>query len=104
MYEPYGKAPMNTFQRFDQGSDYWKKAIGKGYDDLLSKDEMKSLVILFQKRHLLAHNEGIVDSKYIQKSSDSTYKEGQRIVVSVKDVEQLISLIEHLSEEIKNTK
>lgn len=22
MYEPYGKAPMNTFQRLDQGSDY----------------------------------------------------------------------------------
>ena len=103
MYELYGKTPMNTFQRLDQGSDYWKKAIGKGYDNWLSKDELDSLVILFQKRHLLAHNEGIVDSKYIQKANDNTYKEGQRIVVSGKDVDLLISLIEKVSSEIKNT-
>ncbi|MCZ0867145.1 hypothetical protein O0V09_18260 [Dasania sp. GY-19] len=101
MYEPYGNPPMNTFQRLDQGSDRWKKSLGKGYDDWLSKDEMNSLLILFQKRHLLAHNEGIVDSKYINKSSDSTYKEGQRIVVNSDDVERLIFLIEKLSSEIR---
>lgn len=69
----------------------------------MSKNELDSLVILFQKRHLLAHNEGIVDSKYIQKANDNTYKEGQRIVVGGKDVDLLVSLIEKVSSEIKNT-
>jgi hypothetical protein len=37
--------------------------------------------------HLLLHNEGIVDSRYIEKTNDSTYKVGQRIVI--KDIEIL---------------
>lgn len=101
MHEPYGKPPMNTFQRLDQGSDCWKKAIGKGYEDWLSADEIASLIILLQKRHLLAHYEGIVDARYIQKSNDNTYKEGQRIVVSGNDIDVLILLIEKISSEIK---
>jgi hypothetical protein len=44
-----------------------------------------------------AHNEGIVDSKYIQKSGDSKYKEGQRLIVSANDVETLVTCLEKLS-------
>ena len=101
MYEPFGKPPMNTFQRLEQGSDYWKKTVGKAYEDWLSRDEMHSLVILFQKRHLLAHNEGIVDGRYIHKSKDTTYKEGQRIVVSGSDIDKLVFLVSKLSNNIK---
>ena len=103
MYAPYGVAPMNAFQRLDQGSDLWKKSTGKGYDDWLSNTESDSLLILFQKRHLLAHNEGIVDVKYINKSNDTTYKQGQRIVVCEKDIDQLIFLINKVCAEIKHT-
>ena len=56
---------------------------------------------LYQKRHLLAHNEGIVDSQYIKKSGDLSYKEGQRIVISGKDVDSLVSSMEKLSNGIK---
>ncbi len=52
---------------------------------------------VYQKLHLLAHNEGIVDSKYIQKSGDSKYKEGQRLIVSANDVETLVTCLEKLS-------
>jgi hypothetical protein len=56
---------------------------------------------------LLAHNKGIVDSKYIQKSGDNTYKERQRIIVSGKDVENLVTSLEKLAtgieEECGNT-
>ena len=103
MYESYGKAQMNAFQRLDDGSDCWRKAAGKGYDNWLSHDELESLNILFQKRYLLAHNEGIVDSRYVKKSRDRTYKEGQRIVVTEGNVDELIMLIEKLSGEIKSS-
>lgn len=101
MYEPFGKAPFNAFQRLEQGSDLWKNAVQQCYNDWLSDEELKVLNILYQKRHLLAHNEGIVDSQYIKKSGDSSYKEGQRIVVSGKDVDSLVSAIKKLSEGIK---
>ena len=101
MYEPYGKSPFNAFQRLDQASELWEKAVQKGFESWLSEDELKVLATLYQKRHLLAHNEGIVDSKYIQKSGDSLYKEGQRIVIIERDVEVLVAALEQLASGIE---
>ena len=101
MYEPYGSAPFNAFQRLDQASSLWENAVQKGFESWLSEEELKALKILYQKRHLLAHNEGIVDSKYIQKSGDSTYKECQRIVILERDVEFLVNALNKLSKGIE---
>lgn len=101
MYEGYGKAPFNAFQRLDQASELWKNAIQKGFDSWLTEACIKLLGILYQKRHLLAHNEGIVDAKYIQKSGDETYKEGQRVVISAEDIENLVSSLEKLASGIE---
>ena len=97
MYEGYGKAPFNAFQRIEQASDLWKNAIQKGFDSWLSEEEIKLLGTLYQKRHLLTHKEGIVDDKYIQKSGDSTYKVGQRLIISDKDVESLVCTLKKLA-------
>ena len=101
MYGPYGKSRMNTFQNLEQGNKCWKKAVGTGYENWLSINELQSLVILFQKRHLLAHNEGIVDDRYVRESKDNTYKVGQRIVITVSDIDDMVVLIEKLSHGIK---
>jgi hypothetical protein len=97
MYEPFGKSPFNAFQRLEQASELWEKAVHKAFDFWLTEEELKGLGILYQKRHLLAHNEGIVDLKYIQKSCDSSYKEGQRIVIVGRDIEVLVSALEKLA-------
>jgi len=102
MYEPYGKPPFNAFQRLEQGSELWQNAVKKGYDFWLNEEELKVLSILFQKRHLLSHNEGIVDLKYIQKSGDTSYKEGQRIVIVDRDIDHLIVTLENLAKGIQN--
>lgn len=102
MYTNFEKAPFNAFQRIEQGSSLWLSAVQKGYSDWLSSEELAKLNILYQKRHLLAHNEGIVDFQYINKSSDTTYKEGQRIVISNNDIDTLVSYLEKLSNGIKN--
>ncbi len=97
MYDAFGKTPFNAFQRLEQASELWEKAVQKGFDVWLSEDEINLLRILYQKRHLLAHNEGIVDEKYIQKSRDIKYKEGQRLIISANDVENLVACLEKLS-------
>jgi len=102
MYEPFGKAPFNAFQRLEQSSKLWEDAINKGFQAWLSEDEIRMLNILYQKRHLLAHSEGIVDSKYIDKSGDTTYKEGQRIVISKVDVDFLVTTLETLNRGIED--
>ncbi len=96
LYEPFGKAPLNVFQRIDEGSDLWRPAVGRGYESWLTAHELSSLRVLYQKRHILAHNEGIIDQRYIEKSGDSTYKPGQRLVVIKGDIENLLSLLEKL--------
>lgn len=103
MYARFGNAPFNAFQRLDQASSLWEKAVQKGFDAWLSSDELKKLAIIYQKRHLLAHNEGIVDERYIEKSGDATYKSGQRIVIRDKDIDLLLSALQKLGSGIERT-
>lgn len=95
---PAGSKPpgQNAFQRLDDGSDLWRAAVGKGYDAWLTPAELDDLKLFFQRRHLLAHREGLVDVRYVQKSGDNTYRVGQRIVVAVADVLRMVELIEKL--------
>lgn len=97
LYEPYGSPPFNAFQRIFDGSQLWLVAVGAGYEEWLSADELKALKILYQKRHLLAHQEGIVDDRYIRNSGDQTYRPGQRVVISKDDVDDLLKLLEKLA-------
>ena len=98
LYEEYGKAPFNAFQRIDQGSKLWASATGKGYDAWLTTNELSQMTTLFQKRHLLAHQDGIVDVKYIEKTAETTYKAGQRIVITERDIDILLNILEKLGE------
>lgn len=101
LYNTYGKAPVNAFQRLEQGSNLWEKAIQKEYSCWLNSEELSQLNLLYQKRHILAHNEGIVDAKYIKNSNDKSYKEGQRIVVSDRDINVLLTCLEKLGNGLK---
>lgn len=93
LYSKHGEAPFNAFQRLEQGGELWKNSINKTYTDWLTSEELSDLNILFQKRHLLAHNDGIVDDKYIEKSKDNSYKSGQRIVINDSDINSLLNCL-----------
>ena len=101
LYQDFGEAPFNAFQRLEHGSKLWERIIGIGYSKWLNEDEIDKLSILFQKRHILSHNEGIVDAQYLLKSGDTSYKEGQRIVVSERDIDELLSYVEKLGNGLK---
>lgn len=98
---PGEKIPRNVFQRLDDASDLWRVKLGYGYADWISPNEFRDLRILYQRRHLLAHQEGIVDADYVMKSGDGTYAVGQRLVVSEGDVAKLVMLVEKLATEIR---
>lgn len=88
---------VNDFQMVDKGSQLFMEATGKGYETWLTSNEIQDMKVLFQKRHLLEHNSGLVDQKYIDKSNDLTYSIGQRIVVKITDSERLIEIVNKLS-------
>lgn len=91
------KPSLNVFQRIDDGSKLWKQFSGEGYEDWISPGALADLNIFFHRRHLLAHTEGFVDERYLNKSGDSSYKVGQRIVVREKNVREMVSLIRTLT-------
>lgn len=94
-------AKVNDFQIVDKGSHLFQEACGKDYNCWLSADELNKMNLMFQRRHIYEHNGGIVDEKYIQKSADSSYRVGQRIVIHDKDVIDFIAIIKKLTDGLK---
>lgn len=88
----------NDFQIIDKGSTLFKKHYGVSYDEWLTSEELQIINVMFQRRHILEHNQGIIDDKYLYRSQDATYRIGQRIFCKKTDVEQLIEIIKDLSE------
>ena len=94
-------APSNAFQRIGQSSNLWRNLYNEGYEDWLSEKELSDLKILYNKRHLLAHREGIIDGKYLDNTNDRTYKAGQRIIIKEPDVHRLVKLVTKISIKVK---
>jgi len=82
------------------GSDLWKAEIGHSYVDLIGQAKLDQLKIYFQQRHLLAHQQGIVDQDYIDRSGDKTYATGQRLLIRDSVVREFADVIEELSHEL----
>ena len=99
--KPDEKLAMNVFQRLDTGSKLWKGIYNEEYADWLTTLEFQRMNLLFQRRHLLAHTEGVVDERYLQYANDTAYKLGQRIVVKESDVIELLKYIRKISEKIR---
>lgn len=95
------KRRQNIFQNLSESSALWRSAVGKGYENMLSAAELQELESLFQKRHLIAHRNGIVDQEYIDRSGDKTYSIGQRLVVQEAAVLRLADLLSKLAGELK---
>ena len=87
----------NVFQRVDDGSALWQAAAGQGYDAHLSGGELGVLRLRFQQRHVLGHKQGIVDQLYIDRSGDTSYSVGQRLVIREHDVLELADVVEKLA-------
>ncbi len=87
---------VNDFQIVEKGSQLFEKATGKKYADWLSPAELDFMNMMFQRRHLLEHNNGMVDQTYLDKSLDTSYSIGQRIVVKRPDANALLDVIRKL--------
>ncbi|SKA85677.1 hypothetical protein SAMN02745166_01182 [Prosthecobacter debontii] len=89
-----------AFQRLGDASDLWEKIGRRRYDQVLSSSDMAFLGKMLQKRHLLAHREGVVDSDYLKKTNDPSIAVGQRIRLKEADVIRVCELLEVLAREL----
>jgi hypothetical protein len=91
----------SIFQRVDDASQLWQQASGQGYGAFLTASQLLRMKLLFQRRHVLSHRQGMVDQPYITKSGDTSYAVGQRLVVREGDVLELVDLMEQLAAGIR---
>ncbi len=96
------KLKMNVFQRLYDGSKLWKDNLGSGYRDWLSKSEFDFMFLMFKRRHLLEHQQGIVDQKYLDDTSDSGYQIGERLVITQVDAKRFYDIVRKVINEIKS--
>lgn len=87
---------VNDFQIIEKGSQLFKEHYGKGYDEWLTENEIEYLNLMFQRRHILEHNNGIIDERYLEKSKDMSYKVGQRVIIKENDVIKLLDFVKKL--------
>ena len=90
----------NVFQRIDESDRLWKSVCGYGYSDWLSADEYSLLKKYFQQRHVLQHNDGIVDQDYVNKSGDTSYQIGQRLIIREADINVFADIVEKIGNQI----
>jgi len=73
-----------------------QEAFGIDFADVLSLADWEYACRVFQKRHLLAHQMGVIDAEYIQKANDSGAVAGRKIKVNHDEVTSAIRIIEAL--------
>lgn len=95
------KTRPNDFQIIKKGSNIFRKDFGFGYDDILSNIELDKLYCYFQQRHIIEHNGGMIDEKYLQKVPNSCYKLNQRVIIKHDDVLDMINIVKFLVTEVK---
>ena len=88
---------VNDFQIVEKGNQLFEDATGKGYEEWLSDKELHNMNMFFQRRHLIEHNNGMVDQKYVDKSGDNSYVIGQRLVIKENDAYALLAIIKKLA-------
>ena len=91
---------VNDFQIVDKGSKLFEEETGKKYSDWLSAGELAFMELMFQRRHILEHNNGMVDQQYLNKSGDTSYSLGQRIIVKEVDAHSLLAILRKLGNSI----
>jgi len=94
---------MNAFQRLGDLDRLWLAASGEGLDSWIEDGERSQLNLLYQRRHLLAHTDGVVDSRYLERSGDQVYRVGQRLVVHARDVRRLVELTSRVGAGLRRT-
>lgn len=80
----------NAFQNIHRAKEIFLKEFALSLFDGFSLEEIDELANIFEKRHPITHNLGIVDKKYIERAKTAE-KEGKEVLVTVDEIEKAIN-------------
>jgi uncharacterized Zn finger protein (UPF0148 family) len=83
-----------VFQRLDDVETLFIEHVGTSLSAHVPEAVWSRLQIVFQQRHVLVHKQGIVDKQYVQRVPHARQQVGQRLVLSRRDAEQALDVLE----------
>ena len=92
--EDHISAIRNAFQNLDGANRIFTTDFGFDCLATLTLDELAHCRKCFQKRHLLAHNSGLIDQKYITETNESQSLLGKRVTVTGNEVDRLLTYLD----------
>lgn len=103
LFDAFGRATTEhqyatkiSFQSLDHADEQLQRN-GASLRAHTSREEWEFLTRVFQKRHVLTHNMGVVDEQYLQRASDPDALLGRKIRLSSGEVERTIDLLDRLA-------
>lgn len=90
-----------SFQNIIKAHERIQNEFGFDFRDGLEDDEWGRIGVNFHKRHLISHNDGIVDEIYIQMTNDTSAELGRKVIVTVDGVNEMIGSIETIAQNLQ---
>jgi hypothetical protein len=81
----------NQYQNVKSAQEVFKKYVGIDLFDDLSSVSLEALTVIFEKRHPITHNLGVVDRKYLARARSGELQ-GREIRVSSQEVFDVIEI------------
>lgn len=86
----------NVFQRLDDAAHLYKDHLSIDIPAAVGTADWDRLLVLYGIRHLLTHNNGIVDAKHMTKFPGKGFVLGQRVTVSAADTKNALRIARRL--------
>ena len=87
----------NVFQRLGDAAALYRKHLGVDLPALLGADDWDQLNQAASMRHVLVHNAGIVDARFLDRLPDWPQQAGQRIQIKKSDAVGFVALLERVA-------
>jgi hypothetical protein len=87
----------NVFQRLGDAADLYREYLGVDLPVLLGTDGWENLNQAAAMRHVLVHNAGIVDVRFLDRLPDWPQQTGQRIQIKKSDAVGFVALFERVA-------
>lgn len=83
-----------VFQRIDDVDTLFVDHVGTAISALVEDDVWTRLQTVFQQRHVLVHQQGIVDQQYVDRVPHALQQVGQRLVLGRQDAGRALDALE----------
>lgn len=90
------KASSMSFQNLRSANDQVHTYFGFRLNEAITPDDWSLLIRCLQKRHLLAHNMGVIDDKYIASANDATAQVGRKVTIDSTEATALLVAVKSL--------